>query len=96
MIYNAVLVSGVQQSNSAIHRHISILFQILSPFRLLKNTEYSSLCYTVGVTYILFHGKFQVILALQYTMNIDHVYMSKFSSKAGFHVSTEQILYDSY
>ena len=29
MIYNVVLVSGVQQSESVIHIHISTLFQIL-------------------------------------------------------------------
>ena len=28
--------------------HVSILFQILSPFKLLQNIEYSFLCYTVG------------------------------------------------
>ena len=46
MIYNVVLVSGVQQSDSDIvihlythiytHTHIYILFQILFPYRLLK------------------------------------------------------------
>ena len=45
-IYNVVLVSGVQQSDSVIH--ISILFQILSPYRSLKNIEQNSLCSTVG------------------------------------------------
>ena len=30
------------------HIYVSILFQILSPFRLLQNIEQSSLCYTVG------------------------------------------------
>ena len=48
MINNVVIVSGVQQSDSVIHIHVSILFQILSPFRLLYNIEQSSLCYTVG------------------------------------------------
>ena len=48
MINNFVLVSGVQQSNSVIHIHVYILFQILFPFRLLQNIEQSSLCYTVG------------------------------------------------
>ena len=48
MINNVVLVSGVQQSDSVIHIHVSILFQILFPFRLLQNIEYSALCYTVG------------------------------------------------
>ena len=47
-IKNVVLVSGVQQSDSVIHIHVSILFQILFPFRLLQNIEQSSLCYTVG------------------------------------------------
>ena len=32
MIYNAVLVSSGQQSESAIHGHISTLFKILSPY----------------------------------------------------------------
>ena len=48
LINNVVLVSGVQQSDSVIHIHVSILFQILFPFRLLHNIEQSSLCYTVG------------------------------------------------
>ena len=48
LINNAVLVSGVQQSDSVIHIHVSILFQILFPFRLLQNIEQSSLCCTVG------------------------------------------------
>ena len=43
-----VLVSGVQQSDSVIHIHGSILFQILFPFRLLQSIEQSSLCYTAG------------------------------------------------
>ena len=43
-----MIVSGVQQSDSVIHIHVSILFQILFPFRLLHNIEQSSLCYTVG------------------------------------------------
>ena len=42
-------VSGVQQSDSVIHIHVSILFQILLPFRLLRNTEQCSLCYTVAL-----------------------------------------------
>ena len=43
-----MLVSGVQQSDLVIHIHISILFLILFPYRLLQSIEYSSLCYTVG------------------------------------------------
>ena len=43
-----MLVSGVQQSDSVIHIHVSILFQIFFPLRLLQNIEQSSLRYTVG------------------------------------------------
>ena len=43
LIYNIVLISGVQQGNSVMHIHISILFCILFPYRLLQNIEYSSL-----------------------------------------------------
>ena len=46
MINNVVLISSVQQKHSVVHIHISILFQILVPFRLLHN-EQNSLCYTV-------------------------------------------------
>ena len=43
MINNIVLVSGVKQSDSVIHLHLSILFQAVFPL-----DYYSSLCYTVG------------------------------------------------
>ena len=39
---NVVLVSGVQQSDSVIHVY---LFQVIFPYRLLQNIEYSSLPY---------------------------------------------------
>ena len=42
-----MLVSGVQESDSVIYLHVSILSQILFPFSLLHNIEQSSLCYTV-------------------------------------------------
>ena len=45
---NVVLVSGVQENDLVIHIHVSILFQVLFPFRLLQSIEQSSLCYTVG------------------------------------------------
>ena len=48
MINNVVIVSGVEQSDSVIHIHVSILFQIAFPFRLFHNVEQSSLCYAVG------------------------------------------------
>ena len=47
MFNNVVLVSGEQQSDSVIYIYVSILFQILFPFRLLQNIEQLSLCYTV-------------------------------------------------
>ena len=48
LIYNVVLVSVVQQSESVMHTHISTLFQILFPCRSLQSIEQSFLCYTVG------------------------------------------------
>ena len=50
LIYN-VLVSGIQESDSVIH--VSF-FQILLPFRLPQNIEWSSLCYTVGPCYLFY------------------------------------------
>ena len=64
MINNVVLVSGVQQSDSVIHIHISILFQILFPFRLLQNIEQSSLCYAVGPCYNFYFVFFLFIYLL--------------------------------
>ena len=45
-----MLASGVQQSDSVIHMYIctNIIFQILFHHVSLQDTEYSSLCYTVG------------------------------------------------
>ena len=47
-VYNVVLVSGVEQSDSVIHVHISILFQILFSYRLLQSIGSSSLCCIIG------------------------------------------------
>ena len=47
MIYNIVLVSGVQQSNLDIYIYIFFYF-IIFHYRLLQDIEYSSLCYTVS------------------------------------------------
>ena len=44
LIYNVVLVSGIQHSE---YIHL-LIFQIPFPYILLQNIEYSSLCYTVG------------------------------------------------
>ena len=52
MIHNVVLVSGVQQRDSVIHTHVSILFQILFLFKLLHNIEQSSLYCAVGPCWV--------------------------------------------
>ena len=49
LLYNIVLVSAVQQSESAICIHISPLLGISFPSRSPPSTEQSSLCYTVGL-----------------------------------------------
>ena len=56
-----MLVSGILQSDSIIY--IMFYFKILFPYRLLQNTEYSSLCYMVGpgwlsVLYTVVHALF--------------------------------------
>ena len=49
LIYNILLVSDVQQSDSVIYiSYIYILSQILFLYRLLHDIEYSSLCCAVG------------------------------------------------
>ena len=51
LIYNIVLVSGIQQRDSDIYIYIYIyifffFFQIIFHYRLLQHIEYCSLCYT--------------------------------------------------
>ena len=48
LINNVVIVSGAQQRDSAIHIHVSILFQTPLPPRLPHNIKQSSLYYIVG------------------------------------------------
>ena len=54
-INNVVIVSGAQQSNSAIHIPVSILSHTPFPSRLQHNTEQSSLCHTVGLCWYPFY-----------------------------------------
>ena len=51
LVYNVVVVSGVQQIESVInipYIYSFFFFKILFPYRPLKSIEQSSLCYTVG------------------------------------------------
>ena len=65
-----MLVSVVQQSDSVIHIHVSILFKILYPIRLLQNVEQSSLCYIVGPLSVI-HFKYRsVYLSLPNSLTI--------------------------
>ena len=49
LIYSVVLVSGVQQSDSATNTNMSFFPpDFLYPYRLVDNIEYISLCYKVG------------------------------------------------
>ena len=47
-IYNDAIVSGVQQSGPVTHTCVSVLFQILFPFRSSQNVEPPSLRWTAG------------------------------------------------
>ena len=53
LIYNVVLISAVQRSDSVIH--IYIVFHILFHYGLSQDIEHSSLCYTVGPCYNSLH-----------------------------------------
>ena len=46
---NEMAVSGLQQSDSVTYIHVSILFQILFPFRWLYNIEQRSPCHIAGL-----------------------------------------------
>ena len=52
LVYNVVLVSGVQQSDCFIHIYCFFIyiffFRFFFHYRLLQDIEYSSLCYTAG------------------------------------------------
>ena len=43
-----MLISTVQQSDSVMHIYIYTIFHVLFHYGLSQDTEYSSLCYTVG------------------------------------------------
>ena len=47
LLYNVVLVSAVQQSESVTCVHVPLLPWISFPFKSAQSTEWSSLCYTV-------------------------------------------------
>ena len=72
LIYNAVLVSGVQQSVSVmyqipdiwIHIQISTLFKIIFPYKSLQSIKQSSLCYTVGPYYFIYSSVAQQVKQL--------------------------------
>ena len=51
LINKVVIVSAVQQSDSVIHIHVSIVSEILFPLRLLHDTEQISLCYIGSFVY---------------------------------------------
>ena len=57
MIYNVVLISGVQQSDSVMHIHTSTVFQTLFLYRLLQSIQYSSLCYEWVLLRVTFREK---------------------------------------
>ena len=70
LVYNAVLLCVLQQSEYVIHIHVSHLFKILFPCGSLQNIEWSSLSYTVGsyqlsVLYVVvYNQKFSNLICL--------------------------------
>ena len=80
LIYNIMLVSGVQQGDSVIHTHV-FFPQILFPFRLLHNIEQNSLYYTVGPCFLT-HFKYSSvhisILFLRFILVVASKYLIPF------------------
>ena len=52
LICNVALISSLEQSDSDTHTYL--FFQVFYPYRLLQNTEKSSLCYTVGPWLVIY------------------------------------------
>ena len=76
-------VLGVKQSDSFIHIHISILFQILFPFRLLQNIEQSRsllVIYFLKSFFILLFGC--VGFQLQHMGSLQHMGFSSCGTQA--------------
>ena len=69
LIYNVVLISGKQKSDSALyihthtHTHTYIyIFQISFIYSLLQDIEYKSLCYTVGLCCLYISNVFYIYI----------------------------------
>ena len=72
--YRLLLVSGVQQSESVTHIHISIPFQIPFPQRPLQSTEEGSCAYSRSllVIYFIYSGVCMSIPILQFITPSNH------------------------
>ena len=90
MIYSLVLVSGICTAKWLLYIHtkiyslIYILFQILFPYRLLQNIEYSSLCYTVGP------GWLYILCIIQYCVYVNPRLLIYFSPLKPFRNAPSQ------
>ena len=49
----SIVTPKLQQSDSDIHIHVSVLFQIIFSFGLLQNIEQRFLCYTIGSCWLI-------------------------------------------
>ena len=66
---------GIQQSESVIY--IYILFHILFHYRLLQYTEFSSLCYTVGMT-LLFERNSSLPFTAHAALSSKYIFQNTF------------------
>ena len=72
LIYNIVLVSCVQQTDSAIHIYVCIFFFYSFPLQVIKDTEYSSLCCTVNPCCLYCLNFDKNILIFYFKINENH------------------------
>ena len=100
LIYNVVLVSGVQQTESIIHIHISTLFQILFPYRPLQSIEQSSLCYKVcpyylSILYIVVYHIFLIHSSVYGHLGCSHILTIVYDAtmNTGLHISLQMTVF---
>ena len=92
LINNGMLASGTEQNDSAMHRCVSILSQILSWFRLLQSIEYTSLCYKAG-PYCLSILNIEECTSISNSQSIPLI---KFPSWVNFFLKFKNTLFSNY
>ena len=89
LMSNVRIVWGVQQSDSVIYIHGTILSQFVFPFRLLQDIEQSSQCYTVSPFWL------SILNIIHDNPKLPNVKRKEESKKGRRKEHATEILYDS-